>query len=233
MVYENNLPPIENKKPFETVYELKESDYKIKTSKLSLAARSKIIKKYGSDYLSERAFAHDLALMEMYGPGWGEWILKTTIVVGGSFVLGPIPAIVVGGATAGAATIAESVVDDPDAKKVFGFISDVGKDIAVGGAVGGLVQGVGGVLAADLGGAGSNVGRSAAIKALKTTGDIAVARSEYLFAASKHGAKVVGDIDKWFSLCKDLVVATDEAEKHLEHVRDGYSYRSWCKVCTA
>jgi hypothetical protein len=29
------------------------------------------------------------------------------------------------------------------------------------------------------------------------------------------------------------VVATDEAEKHLEHVRDGYSYRSWCKVCTA
>jgi hypothetical protein len=66
----------------------------------------------------------------------------------------------------------------------------------VGGAVGGLVQGVGGVLAADLGGAGSNVGRSAAIKALKTTGDIAVARSEYLFAASKHGAKVVGDIDK-------------------------------------
>jgi hypothetical protein len=69
MVYENNLPPIENKKPFETVYELKESDYKIKTSKLSLAARSKIIKKYGSDYLSERAFAHDIALMEMYGPG--------------------------------------------------------------------------------------------------------------------------------------------------------------------
>jgi hypothetical protein len=29
------------------------------------------------------------------------------------------------------------------------------------------------------------------------------------------------------------VVAAEEAEKHLEHVRGGYSYKSWCKVCTA
>ena len=42
-------------------------------SKLSSAARSKIIKKHGSDYLSERAFANDIALVQMYGPGfWGE-----------------------------------------------------------------------------------------------------------------------------------------------------------------
>jgi len=41
-----------------------------KKSKLSLAARSKVIKRYGTDYLSERAFAHDIALMEMYGPGF-------------------------------------------------------------------------------------------------------------------------------------------------------------------
>jgi len=119
------------------------------------------------------------------------------IVVGGGFVLGPVPAMVVGGVTAGAAKFTEEViVDDPDAKKFFSFVSDCGGGIATGGAIGGLVQGVGGVLAADLGGAGSNVGRSAAIKALKATGDIAVARSEYLFAASKYGAKVVGDIDK-------------------------------------
>jgi len=40
---------------------------------LSSAARSKIIKKHGSDYLSERAFANDIALVQMYGPGfWGE-----------------------------------------------------------------------------------------------------------------------------------------------------------------
>jgi len=38
-------------------------------SKLSPAARSKIIKRHGADYLSERAFNHDIALMQMYGPG--------------------------------------------------------------------------------------------------------------------------------------------------------------------
>jgi len=40
-----------------------------KKSQLSPAARSKIISKNGTNYLSERAFTHDLALMEMYGPG--------------------------------------------------------------------------------------------------------------------------------------------------------------------
>jgi hypothetical protein len=63
MVYENNIPKTE------TIYELKEREYEIKKSPLSLAARSKIIKKHGADYLSERAFANDLALIEMYGPG--------------------------------------------------------------------------------------------------------------------------------------------------------------------
>jgi hypothetical protein len=50
-------------------------------SKLSPAARNKVIKKYGDDYLSERAFDHDIALMKMYGPGfWSEvggFIVKT------------------------------------------------------------------------------------------------------------------------------------------------------------
>jgi hypothetical protein len=44
-------------------------DFTAKKSKLSPAARSKVIKRYGSDYLSERAFTHDIALMEMYGSG--------------------------------------------------------------------------------------------------------------------------------------------------------------------
>jgi hypothetical protein len=44
-----------------------------KKSQLSPAARSKIISKHGANYLSERAFTHDLTLMEMYGPGfWDE-----------------------------------------------------------------------------------------------------------------------------------------------------------------
>src|SRR5947209_18057394 len=50
---------IENKKPFETVYELK--NYEIKTSKLSPVARAKVINKSGSNYVSERG-------KEGYGP---------------------------------------------------------------------------------------------------------------------------------------------------------------------
>ena len=168
-----------------------------------------------------------------YGPGFGEWLLKTTIVVGGGFVLGPIPAMVIGGVSAGGSQIIVNNTDDDSLKKVFGFVSDCGVGIATGGAIGGLVQVTGGVLAADLGGAGSNVGRTAAIKALKATGDIATSRADYLIAASRHGMKVVGDIDKWFSLCKDLGIATNEAEKHLQHVREGHDYKSWCKVCNA
>jgi hypothetical protein len=215
MPNDNNFLPKENLAKVEEVREIEENEIIMpeeqvkvidyfkerqnlikKKSRLSPAARSKVIKRYGSDYLSERAFTHDIAVMQMYGPGWLEWVAKTTIVVGGGFILGPIPAMVVGGVTAAGAKIGENLSDHPDDKKVFKFIGDCGGGIAQGGAIGGLVQGVGGVLAADLGGAGSNVGRSAAIKALKATGDFAVARSEYLFAASKYGAKVVGDIDK-------------------------------------
>jgi hypothetical protein len=58
----NNLPKTE------TIYELKESDYEIKTSKLSLAARNKIINRWGSNYLSENK--------EMYGPGFWEDLAK-------------------------------------------------------------------------------------------------------------------------------------------------------------
>ena len=139
MVNNNNFIPKENIAKIEEVREIEEKELIMpeeqakvvdyfrerqglisKKSKLSPSARSKVIKKYGDDYLSERAFDYDIALMQMYGPGWGEWVAKTAIVVGGGFVLGPIPAMVVGGVTAGGAKIAESVVDDSDAKKVLG-----------------------------------------------------------------------------------------------------------------
>ena len=48
----NNLKPIENKKPFETVQELK--NYEIKKSPLSPTARNKVINKNGSNYVSVR-----------------------------------------------------------------------------------------------------------------------------------------------------------------------------------
>lgn len=59
MVNENYLKSmVENKKPVELVQELK--DYEIKTSKLSPAARAKIINKSGGNYVSENR--------EGYGP---------------------------------------------------------------------------------------------------------------------------------------------------------------------
>ena len=169
MVYENKIPQTE------TIYELKEKEYEVKTSKLSKSAQEKIIKKWGGYYVSERAFVDDISLMQMYGPGWGEWIAKTAIVVGGGFVLGPIPAIVVGGVTAGTAKIAENVADDPDAKKIFGFIADCGGGIATGGVVGAAAQGVGAVAGFNkFAGLGKNCegALNSAIHGIKVGGDI-------------------------------------------------------------
>ena len=90
MTKNNNPYYISNeiRKPVEIVYELENKetitleekvqiindfeerqDLIINKSKLSPAARSKIVKRHGADYLSERAFNHDIALTQMYGPG--------------------------------------------------------------------------------------------------------------------------------------------------------------------
>ena len=58
MVNENLINLTINKKPVELVQELK--DYEIKKSPLSPAARAKVIKKYGGNYVSENR--------EGYGP---------------------------------------------------------------------------------------------------------------------------------------------------------------------
>jgi len=51
MAKENLINLVNNKKPVELVQELK--DYEIKKSPLSAAARSKVISKYGGNYVSE------------------------------------------------------------------------------------------------------------------------------------------------------------------------------------
>jgi hypothetical protein len=106
----NNLIPNENLARVEEVREIEEKDLIMSEqqakvfdyfkerqgliknkSKLSPAARSKVIKKYGDDYLSERAFNHDIALMKMYGPGfWSEvggFVIKTVATVGTAGVI--------------------------------------------------------------------------------------------------------------------------------------------------
>lgn len=142
MVNENNLPPIENKKPFETVYELKQSDYEIKTSKLSLAARSKIIKKYGANYLSDRAFAHDIALMEMYGPGFwdelGGFVLKTaatTVAAGAIIATGGTAAPLIGAGMWAGGKVAEEIGKETDCqllRSLGSFTKDTGLGAVAG-----------------------------------------------------------------------------------------------------
>jgi len=69
MVNNNDLINlVNNKKPVELVQELK--DYKIKKSPLSAAARNKVVRKYGGNYQSPRVDNEDIALMQMYGPGF-------------------------------------------------------------------------------------------------------------------------------------------------------------------
>lgn len=250
----------ENKKPVEIVHELENKEsitlekkvqiinnfeerrsLIINKSKLSHAARSKIVKKYGTDYLSERAFNHDIALTQMYGPGWGEWIAKTTITIGAGFVLGPGAALVAGGLAAGGAKIAEKVVDDPDAKKVFKFVGDCGGSIAVGGVIGAAANGVGALAGAgEVAGLGSGAGSAAARSAAKEfvvvdgikilASNVSKAR---MIASAAHGIKVASDIEKWVSFLKDLGFAGNEVREHIEHVRKGYDYKTWCKVCNA
>lgn len=201
MVNENIIPKTE------TVYELKERNYEIKTSKLSLAARSKIIKKHGSDYLSERAFINDIALMEMYGPGFWSWAGKVAITTTAGIVLGPA-AIPVGAAVWGGSKIAEECCDDEDAKKVFGYIADCGSGTFTGGVVGVAAQGVGAVAGFEkFAGLGKNTGNC--------------------IASAKHGIKVAGTIEFWTSKGFEA----KDAAWHVSHKLAGINYDSDCAVC--
>jgi len=87
MVNNNDLINlINNKKPVELVQELK--DYEIKKSPLSLAARNKVVKKYGGDYQSPRIDSRDIALMQMYGPGFWDDFVKP--IASGALVVASI-----------------------------------------------------------------------------------------------------------------------------------------------
>jgi len=45
--------------------------------------------------------------------------------------------------------------------------------------------------------------------------------------------EVAGNIEKAISLLKDIGFTANEAREHVEHIKAGYNYKSWCKVCTA
>ena len=85
MTNNNNLKLIENKKPVETVYEIKKSS-------LSPVARGKVVKKYGSDYVSERVGGVNFGYGPMpnysYGYGCNPDRFKSEFTVSFSLVSG-------------------------------------------------------------------------------------------------------------------------------------------------
>jgi len=125
MVNNNDLINlVNNKKPVELVQELK--DYEIKKSPLSAAARNKVVRKYGGNYQSPRMDSRDIALMQMYGPGFWDDFLKpvaSVALVAASWFPPTAPvampiSLTVGGV--GAATMGVGHVTDNKKLKEFG-----------------------------------------------------------------------------------------------------------------
>jgi len=109
-------------------------------SKLSSAARSKIIKRHGSDYLSEKSFNRDIA---MYGPGFwddyggeifkkvGSIALATTYFTPLGVVTAPMTAVAAG--VGGTMWAAGKASDNNDLKKAGGIIFGTAFDAAAEG----------------------------------------------------------------------------------------------------
>jgi hypothetical protein len=162
------LIPKENIKKVEEVRELKEEinpAYRefiarslqerqiliVNKSKLSPAARAKIIKRHGSDYLSEKAFNRDIA---MYGPGFfedvGGFIVKTaatTAAAGAIVATGGAAAPLIGAGMWAGGKLAEEIGKDCDNQ----FLRSVGsftKDTGFGTMTSGLFTGEGAVTTA-------------------------------------------------------------------------------------
>ena len=162
MPNDNNFIPKENLAKVEEVREIEENEiimpeeqvkvidyFKerqnliIKKSRLSPAARSKVIKRYGSDYLSERAFTHDIAVMQMYGPGFwddyggeifrkvGSIALATTYFTPLGVVTAPMTAVAAG--VGGTMWAAGKASDNGELKKAGGIIFGTAFDAATEG----------------------------------------------------------------------------------------------------
>ena len=200
------------------------------------------------------------AIMNGYGPGWGEWISKFAITTAVGIILGPaaIPAgAAVWGASAGLEKLAESRGDE-EVKKVFGFISDCGRDVFIGGAagatVGRLVEAGGASLGSSaVKGVSSSVSKTTDRVVGKIAGEIAareiakggtketcvaIAR-EITKKAAKNSGRIVSEIGKEIgaSLANltyqliELGFTAKEAAEHISHIKKGIEYKKGCSVC--
>lgn len=125
-----------------------------KKSKLSPVARSKIIQRHGANYLSERAFNNDIALMQMYGPGiWediGGFVIKTaatTVAAGAIVATGGAAAPLIGAGMWAGGKVAEEIGKETDCQ-LLRSVGSLTKDTGFGAVTGGLFTGEGAVTTA-------------------------------------------------------------------------------------
>jgi hypothetical protein len=149
----------------------------------------------------------DIRIVRCYGPGFGSWITKVAITTTAGILLGPA-AIPVGAAVWGGSRIAEECCDNENDRKVFSFISDIGRDTLTGGAIGVASQSVGAVAGFNkFVGLGKNC--------------------EGALNSAIHGIKVAGTIEFWTSKGFEA----KDAIKHIAHKDNGIEYKVGCNVC--
>ncbi len=150
MTKENLINLIENKKPVELVQELK--DYEIKKSSLSVAARSKVINKSGSDYVSGNKGDYGPgSVQSSYSDDSGEAKMKryygkattstvTSIVSKAAGPAGVIASGITGAATTVVSEIGYALSSDSDTKDAWKYASELGQDMMTGFVVGNTVD---------------------------------------------------------------------------------------------
>jgi len=195
----------------------------VKKSKLSPAARSKIIQRHGSDYLSERAFNHDIALMQMYGPGFWEGVGEVVKFTGKAFVGAVVTSTIVAtgpfaipiGASVAASGYCFKKAAEKDNCPVLGDIAD----IAVGG-------GIGGVGGAVMGAASSSVvskGANLALESALTNGSEELLRVWMYTRATQMGYYLGGKTKQTLEGFASFF--------HGNHQSNGIKYERECPIC--
>ena len=145
MTRKNQIP----KENFPKIEEVRYWDYEIKTSKLSPSARSKIVKKYGADYVSENK--------EGYGPGSTQSSYSDNsdetkrkrhagkVVTGmvstvTSKAATPVFPTVLGVATSLVGEVGHALSSGDGDKDAWKYISELGQDMVFGSAMGSAVD---------------------------------------------------------------------------------------------
>lgn len=231
------------KENYKKVEEVRFWDYETKTSKLSPAARSKIIKKYGGDYQSSRMTAEDIALMQMYGPGFWDFAEKfmdgaaevvkfggkvvvagstAALVVSTAGAAAPVVAPLVGaGLYAGGSAVKKGLKNAPDGlmKDALNYSCDVTKDTGISSITGGLFGVASNSLASQTSSSVFNTG----IRTAGTNGSAVLLKTWMYTKAAQIG----------YDLGSKGKIAAEGFFRyfHGQHKDRGIGYDSECPIC--